>query len=282
MNTVNNMKDPAAQTELPAVMTFKDLHVPESLEQAKASLKGKSGIYCFHHITSGKKYIGQAVDLSVRLIDHIKGRESNIHLQRARKKYGVNNFEFIVVEFVENTSLLTTREQLHLDWLFSLSSELRYNICPTASSMLGYTHTAEALALMSERKSGENHPMYGKTHSDETKALMSERKSGENHPMFGKTHSDETKALMSERLSGENHPMFGKTHAASSIELNRLNQPNRKNVFIYDLSNKLVGEHPTIKAAASALNCSISSIFRKIDTGKRLRKSYLITSIPLP
>ena len=54
----------------------------------------------------------------------------------------IANFEFIVVEFVEDTSLLTTSEQVHLDWLFSLSSELRYNICPTAESRLGTTHTA--------------------------------------------------------------------------------------------------------------------------------------------
>src|SRR3954462_13633681 len=48
-----------------------------------------------------------------------------------------------------STSLLTTREQVHLDWLFSLSSELRYNLCPTAGSWLGCTHTAEAKAKMS-------------------------------------------------------------------------------------------------------------------------------------
>src|SRR3954469_2490855 len=33
MNTVNNMKDPA-QNELPVVMTFKDLHIPENFELA--------------------------------------------------------------------------------------------------------------------------------------------------------------------------------------------------------------------------------------------------------
>jgi group I intron endonuclease len=88
-------------------------------------------------------------------MDHINGRESNIILQRALKKYGIANFEFIVVEFVEDTSLLTTREQVHLDWLFSLSSEFRYNICPTAGSWLGCTHTAEAKAKMSKAHIGK-------------------------------------------------------------------------------------------------------------------------------
>jgi hypothetical protein len=50
-------------------------------------------------------------------MEHINGNNSNIILQRALNKYGLEAFEFIVVEFVTDTSLLTTREQLHLDWL---------------------------------------------------------------------------------------------------------------------------------------------------------------------
>src|SRR3954467_6117962 len=127
---------------LPIVRIFKDLHITANLELAKASLKGLSGIYCIRHIASGRIYIGQALDLSVRIIQHLNGISSNIILQRAIKKYGLEAFEFLVVEFVENTSLLTTREQVHLDWLFSLLEDLRYNICSVASSWLGCTHTA--------------------------------------------------------------------------------------------------------------------------------------------
>src|SRR3954451_14123511 len=78
-----------------------------------------------------------------------------------------------VVEFVEDTSLLTTREQVHLDWLFSLSSEFRYNICPTAESRLGTTHTAESKAAMSAAIIGNTNALgntnrLGTTHSAET------------------------------------------------------------------------------------------------------------------
>jgi len=54
------------------------------------------------------------------------------------------------VEFVKDTSLLTTREQVHLDWNPCLSEDLRYTFCPTASSWLGATHTAETKALIRE------------------------------------------------------------------------------------------------------------------------------------
>jgi len=97
-------------------------------------------------------------------------------------------FEFVVVEYVTDTSLLTTREQVHLDWLFSVSSELRYNICPTAESRLGTTHTAESKAIMSKSqqqvdRSGENHPIHGKTHTAETKAAISATKLGTTHTL---------------------------------------------------------------------------------------------------
>jgi group I intron endonuclease len=44
----------------------------------------------------------------------------------------------------------------------------------------------------------------GKTLSEETKALMSEKKKGENHPLFGKTRSESTKSKISvAMLSGQ-------------------------------------------------------------------------------
>src|SRR5690349_14180243 len=85
----------------------------------------------------------------------------------------IENLTFAVVEFCDSQVLLQ-REQHYLDILFSLPATLRYNFHPTAGSPLGYKHTEESRALMSEVKSGENNPMFGRTHTPETLALMSE------------------------------------------------------------------------------------------------------------
>ena len=53
-------------------------------------------------------------------------------------------------------------EQKHLDWLFSLPESLRYNFLSTAGSSLGYIHSEETRAKISEANSGANNPMYGK------------------------------------------------------------------------------------------------------------------------
>jgi hypothetical protein len=50
-----------------------------------------------------------------------------VHLQRDIIKYGLKNFEFIVVEFVLDITMLLDTEQKWLNWLFNLSRDFRYN-----------------------------------------------------------------------------------------------------------------------------------------------------------
>jgi hypothetical protein len=57
--------------------------------------------------------------------------------------------------------------------------------------MLGYKHTAEAIAKIKLRFVDKtNHPMYGKNHTPE--ALKAISKPGELNPMFNKSHNAET------------------------------------------------------------------------------------------
>jgi predicted GIY-YIG superfamily endonuclease len=134
--------------DLPRAMEFKDLHLTESLKEAKEVLKDTSGIYCMAHTESGTMYIGSSTDLGRRLCDHILNNSSNLHLQRAMALYGLSSFVFIVVEFCTPSNLLN-REQLYLNWLFRLPLAFRYNFCSTAGSCLGYQHTSEFKARMS-------------------------------------------------------------------------------------------------------------------------------------
>ena len=120
-----------------------------------------------------------------RLVDHLVDNNTNEHLQKGIYKYGLENFTFLVpfrgqpplqrpgipptlcggdgggsVEFCDPKVLLQL-EQHYLDILFSLPANLRYNFLPTAGSSLGYKHTEEALAKLSEANSGALNPMNG-------------------------------------------------------------------------------------------------------------------------
>lgn len=64
----------------------------------------ESGIYCFKNLINNKCYIGQAINLKKRLRAHFsayKGnRNLNLALYRAFHKYGIENFDIFIVEFV--------------------------------------------------------------------------------------------------------------------------------------------------------------------------------------
>lgn len=145
-------------------------------------LFNQAGIYGFQNIETGEiVYIGSAVNIWTRFLQHITGKKSNLILQQAFTKYGLAQFRFLVFQFLPldsnckdtQKSTLLAAEQSYLD-----SFKPRQNILKQAGSLQGYKHTPEALAKMS----GEFNPMFGKT--------------GANSPTFGRV--------------GAKHPMFGK------------------------------------------------------------------------
>jgi len=74
-----------------------------------------SGVYQIRCIPTGKVYIGSAVDLQHRWEQHRRSLRRddhrNIHLQYAWDKYGEQNFEFSVLEFVEASDLLRAEQE---------------------------------------------------------------------------------------------------------------------------------------------------------------------------
>jgi group I intron endonuclease len=101
----------------------------------------KSGIYKIENQITKDVYIGSSVNLSNRKSRHFKDLEKNIHhsiiLQRAVNKYGIENFNFIIIEKCDKNSLLI-REQYYLDTLLPL-----YNILTIAGNSLGHVVSKE-------------------------------------------------------------------------------------------------------------------------------------------
>nr|ABU24266.1 GIY-YIG endonuclease [Hypocreales sp. IMI 338019R] len=165
----------------------------------KELLKNKGGIYSFINIINGKQYIGSAKDLYIRLNEHLNNKKSNSSLQKAFKKYGLENFNWAIYEyFTYETKILhhDALTQLETNYIQAFDFSTLYNMKRIATSSFGYKHTDEAIPKMIERfKDKNNHPMFGKTHSEEVLRLIS--KPGDLNPMFGKTHTDKAKKLMS-------------------------------------------------------------------------------------
>lgn len=105
-----------------------------------------SGIYEIVNTVTGKRYVGSAVNLAHRWRQHRcelgKGRHNPI-LQNSWNKHGEAVFEFRVLEFVEDKSLLIGREQHYLDTL-----RPEYNVAIVAGSNFGVKWGADTLARM--------------------------------------------------------------------------------------------------------------------------------------
>ena len=77
-----------------------------------------SGIYKIVNLQTGKYYVGSTKDFKRRKQTHFSRLKNNTHtnkhLQNAYNKYGVGNFKFEIIEYVEEKLLLDI-EQSYLD-----------------------------------------------------------------------------------------------------------------------------------------------------------------------
>jgi group I intron endonuclease len=187
-------------------------------------------------------YVGSAVDLSIRLSKYYSPYELkrvDNYISRALIYHNHSVFSLSIVEYIDISTLdkkearvlILEREQYYIDSLLP-----EYNILKVAGSSLGYTHSVESLAKLSEINKGKSLSaetkakisiaQSGKSLFAETKAKLSEINKGKSlsaetkaklsEIKKGKAHSAETLLKMNEALSGYNHPMFGKSVSAET------------------------------------------------------------------
>jgi group I intron endonuclease len=217
----------------------------ETINCIKIELKKSRGIYGFLCKINSKIYIGSSENLVNRFLEHLKGKKSNLKLQRAILKYGLNNFYYIIFELHNSNTkgILVTTETLFLSY-FKL--KYLYNFKIVATSLLGYKHSKRAIEKMKDRFKKGKHPLLGKHHSSFSKIKISLATKGVNNPMYGKRHNDNTKKLMSSLKS--------------------------KPVYLYKFFNnnefKLVKVYPNCIEIAKLLNLHKTTIGRYIKNKK--------------
>jgi len=172
-----------------------------------------SGIYCWKHIKSGKRYIGQSIDVLKRLLSHKtllnNGRHYNNHLQYAWSKYGEGSFDFSIIEYCPQ-EILNWREVEWIEKHKSMDSEFGYNLSSGGSN--GKSVSEETKKKQSELRKGllvgSRNGMFGKNHSEETRKKISENRSGI-------ATSEETKKKLSEKGKGRK---FSEKHRENMVK----------------------------------------------------------------
>jgi group I intron endonuclease len=114
-----------------------------------------SGVYQIRCIPTGKIYVGSAVNLRKRWRTHFNslrlGSHENSYLQRAWDKYGEENFEVTVLEFVHASDLLCA-EQSWINKTKCTERHIGFNICTVADSPLGTKRSPETRRAISNAK----------------------------------------------------------------------------------------------------------------------------------
>lgn len=170
-----------------------------------------SFVYMWKNKINGKKYIGRHTGSEE---DSYVG--SGKRFQRAIKKYGIENFERVILEKVEDDSIIKEREQYYLDFFDAANSSEFYNISPNSHG----GHHGHDLT-------GEKNPMFGRKHPNHVKhygeqnGMFGVHRYGEENPMYGKKHNEDTRKRLSEALSNQKkHTCVhcGMTTIASNIK----------------------------------------------------------------
>ena len=95
------------------------------------------GIYKITNKINGKCYIGQSNDINRRWRQELSpNAKLNPHLARAFEKYGIDNFEFEIIEECQREHL-NEREQFYIEIYHSIDPNLGYNKTEGGDGNLG-------------------------------------------------------------------------------------------------------------------------------------------------
>ena len=164
------------------------------------------GIYSIVNKTNGKQYIGSSTNIEKRWRNHVSSLNRKdhhcTHLQNAWNLTGPEHFEFLVLEYVHDESLLCKIEQ---DYLDTSDKSLLYNTLLNASPY-GYKIFKKPIVRLSGYRRVP--------HSQETKDKISKSNTG-------KKASIETKLKLSKARKGidpftAEHRMLGLLKAKES------------------------------------------------------------------
>jgi group I intron endonuclease len=175
------------------------------------NIGNKCIIYLLINVITGKVYVGQTWQTLKNRWDSGHGYKKCVYLEKAIKKYGKNNFQYIILDIVSNQPDANWLENYWINIYNSRNKNFGYNIRLGGSNgklseetkeklskaKKGIMHTEDYKIMMSERMKGINTWSKGNTNrkgkkaSEETKEKIS--KAG-----MGRKVSDLTKKKMSD------------------------------------------------------------------------------------
>jgi len=122
--------------------------------------RNKSGIYCIRNIINNKVYIGKSINIYYRIKNHIGAlngkirKHENEYLINSWHKYGKENFEYFVIEYLDKEeSFLSERELYWINYYNSTNSSKGYNLrLDVNSKCIVSNSTREKLRIVTNKR----------------------------------------------------------------------------------------------------------------------------------
>ena len=194
------------------------------------------GIYKITNKLNEKCYIGQSKHIETRWKEHRYGQgytKRRTTLYSAFNKYGIENFEFEVLEECEESEL-DNLEKYYIKKFNSFESGYNMN---NGGKRVHVEHTKEW-----HRKIGEKHK--GKIVSDEVRKKIS-------NSLKGHTLSEHTKELL--RISSTGR-------VKSENEIQKISDKVSKPIIQFDLSGNFIKSYKNARIASAETNINFSNI----------------------
>lgn len=244
------------KNQLNPVYSYTNLSLTETRITISKDLKGLSGVYIIFNTITGDYYIGSASTgkFYTRYCNHLIHFTGSKTLKNAVRKYGINNFSFLVLELFtevvnkENNKRLLDMEDFYLKTLLP-----NYNILTEAGNSFGYKHTEISRIKMTDNYSSEPREKTGSLNREKNLSKETIEKIRE-------------KALNRSPVSYSEKALFFLKMKKSS-----------KLIVLYNLDRTVFGEYTSIAQASISINCSEKTIIRALKTDKKIvKRRYIV------
>lgn len=169
------------------------------------------GIYRITNTVNGKVYIGQTNDIEKRIRRHKSSLKNkchhNWHLQQAWNKYGECNFNFSILEEIEDINIRNKREIYWINYYDSSNYEKGYNNTlggnseiPTKETRIKISQASKGKVFSEEHRKHIGESWKARTVSQETRKKLSDI--AKQRALKGNYHTTEAKLKMSKAKQG--------------------------------------------------------------------------------
>jgi group I intron endonuclease len=247
-NNSKILEDFLIEKNIKPVFYYEDLSLQTIKDKIKEDTNNLSGVYLILNKVTLDYYIGSAStdNFYTRFYRHLINLTGSKIVKLAVRKYGLENFAFIIVElFPEKVNKENNKKLLDLEDFYLKSLLPNYNILTEAGNNFGYKHTEIDRIKMKAN------------YSDERREAISNLNKG-------KTLSEEIRAKIKEKALARLSQTFTE-EALTNM------QKKSKPIILYNKSNGTVyGEYNSIIDAANSIKCNEKTIRRALLTEKKI------------